>query len=201
MLRSPIGLDQTLTYLLPMLRVKLFGRPQIVLNRYRLTELLNTQSMALFTYLIMAEKSLKRTTLIRTFWPNLPLWRARLNLHSQVYRLQWLMGNYIVSTRTQITFNHKIAYWLDVKTFAELINAVHARSISTTYTGKHIEPAPTPLVLEVNILYQLLGLYQAEFMVGFELNDAPLYTEWIMNQRDTLQTLAERLSCQTKRLS
>lgn len=171
-----------------MLRVKLFGTPQIYLNHQCLTKIFKPQSLALFSYLIMAEKPQDRTTLAQTLWPNSSLWRAKNNLRYQVCRLQLLLGNYVVGTPTQLSFNHKMPHWLDVKVFADLATSI------ALHTGLTIRPlGNAPSAKKPDIICQLLDLYVDDFMARFKLEHSPIFEEWAMKQRVYLQTLKEQI--------
>ena len=155
-----------------MLKFNLFGAPQITLDGNPIAKLTGKKAPALLMYLAVIKRVVTRDMVANLFWPNVESSLAKKNLRDLLSLLRRSVDNHLIVTPHTIAFNRTQPYWLDVEQF---------------YTALEIAGPETPLAT----LRATLDLYIGEFLEGFHIDDAPLFEEWVLLQRERLQKLAE----------
>lgn len=147
-----------------MLRLHTLGRPHVILNAAATLDSLTGKPLALLCYLAITRQAHARTTLAGLFWGELPETDARNNLRVALSKLRRDLDPYLRITYDTITFNQAAPHWIDVQQFEQMIQRPQD------------EPA----------LRQAVALYQGEFLQELYIRDAPLFEEWVTQQRNRL---------------
>ncbi|MFN8489916.1 MAG: tetratricopeptide repeat protein [Caldilineaceae bacterium] len=155
-----------------MLKISLFGAPQITLDENPIAKLTGKKAPALLMYLAIIKRVVTRDTLANLFWPNVESALAKKNLRDLLSLLRRAVDDYLIVTPHTIAFNRTQPYWVDVEQFYAVLESADPE---------------TPLAT----LRTTLDLYVGEFLEGFHIDDAPLFEEWVLLQRERLQKLAE----------
>ncbi|MCX6050530.1 MAG: NB-ARC domain-containing protein [Chloroflexi bacterium] len=153
-----------------MLEITLLGRPQIKLDQHN-AEINANKALALIYYLAATERSHSRQSLAALLWSDLPEEAARRNLRVELARLKGLFEPYLIIERDALAFNVKASYTLDVAHFEARLR----------------QPEPT-----FQELQEAVALYQGDFLEDFHLRDAPLFEEWMENERERLRQAIQR---------
>lgn len=161
------------TPLFPMLKAVFLGVPQIHHNHHALTGMLTKRSLALFAYLVVSKQPQDRSHLADLLWADIGEQQARQNLRYVLYELRKLVGDYLVITRDTLTFVQQKPSWVDANIF-------------TT----HVTQATT--CADPVLLQNVLQLYQGEFLTGFSIQNAPVFEDWLLQQRQQFQQQAIR---------
>lgn len=146
-----------------MLRIKLFGAPQIYLHDHLLSTTLVGKGLALFAYLITSLEPRPRSIVADLLWTDLSEQNAKMNLRGLLYDLRQLLGEYLIVTRQTVAFNRQLPYWLDVEVFAQTVGR-----------QERIEPL---------LLTEGLSLYRHDFLDGLYLTNASAFDSWLWKQR------------------
>ncbi len=154
-----------------MLKITLFGTPQITLDGQSLSDLITGRRLALLVYLVTSGRPHARDVLADLLWCDLSSRQARKNLRDILPALRKLLGEYLIITRRTIGFNRKHPYWLDAEVF-----------------GSHV--TKNKLISDPMMLREMLNLYQGDFLAGFYVRKAPVFEEWALLQRELLQKQA-----------
>ncbi|MCB0156066.1 MAG: AAA family ATPase, partial [Anaerolineae bacterium] len=146
----------------------LLGEPSLTWQGQPLTaELISSKGQALLVYLAMAGRAYSRSALAGLLWGDLPEQRARGNLRTVLNKLRPYVGEYLTVTRQTIAFNPTAAYTLDVSEFEKLVTTPAQRSIGQLQTA--------------------IALYRGHFLDDFQIQHAPDFELWLMQERDRLQ--------------
>lgn len=156
-----------------MLKVILFGTPQLYHNHKALTGLLTKRSWALFAYLVVTNQPQDRGHLADLLWTEIGEQQARQNLRYVLYELRKLLGDYLVITRDTLAFAQQYPCWIDTALF-------------TTHLAQETTVAD-PMLLQ-----SLLQLYQGEFLYGFSIQNAPGFEDWLVQRRQQFHQQAIR---------
>ena len=81
---------------LPMLKLYLFGSPQVILDEQAL-KIVRRKSRALLYYLAAQERPANREKLLEIFWPDLPRAEAQQTLRTNLYALRKALGEWLVA--------------------------------------------------------------------------------------------------------
>ena len=156
------------------LRLTLFGVPTVTLNEESLTGALTGKLLALFLYLAVTAANGKplhnRDAVADLFWSELPKKQRRSNLRYLLADLRQIVDAYLIITRHTVGFNCQAPYWMDVAVLRTTLGAA-AGSLTST----EIQAA--------------LALYRGEFLDGFRVRNAPLFDQWVAEQRRALHDL------------
>lgn len=150
-----------------MLEVRLTGTFAIKCDSKPVT-LSSRTAQSLFAYLILTAGNLhRREKLAGMFWPDETEEKARAYLRNELWRIRKTLSKisnveYFLASDLTITFNQAPPFWLDVAEFKN--------QNDTTSTEE---------------LMQALSHYQGELLPGF-------YEDWVVLEREHLQTLFER---------
>lgn len=153
-----------------MLRIKLFGAPQIYLHDHLLSTTLVGKGLALFAYLITSLEPRPRGIVADLLWTDLSEQNAKMNLRGLLYDLRQLLGEYLIVTRQTVAFNRQLPYWLDVEIF-----------VQTVGRQEKIEPL---------LLTEGLSLYRHDFLDGLYLTNASAFDSWLWKQRQQFHSWA-----------
>jgi DNA-binding SARP family transcriptional activator len=128
---------------------------------------LRRKTTALLIYLAVTGRPHSRGAIADLLWSNLPRERAAANLRKILVDLRNHAPDLALVTRDTITFNPACNAYLDVVAFAEAVD----RNLALPDTGT---------------LDAAIGLYQGDFLVGFNLPDAIAFDEWSLLYREHL---------------
>ncbi len=174
-----LGLYGRIGNLMDSLRISLFGRPQIIVNK-DVTLSLPPTTQALAIYLILKRHHRhRREILAGQFWKKYDELRARNCLNTTLWRLRQALepedvprGTYLLTTPTgdgEVGFNIASRYWLDVEEFEQ-----RARLFIT-----HPDTLSPEKVLE---LEKTLQLYVGDLLEG-------MYQDWVLRERERLRRI------------
>ncbi|MCE7988720.1 MAG: hypothetical protein DYG89_46795 [Caldilinea sp. CFX5] len=157
-----------------MIRLFFFGAPQIAQATATPPLHLTPKAMALWVYLAVtaAQGRLphRRDVLANLLWSETNNAQARTNLRYLLPELRQPLADYLLITPRTICFNAQRPYWLDVE------------QVRATLTA----PAES---VNHQTLQSALDLYQGEFLAGFTVRNAPVFEEWLRQERESLHTL------------
>lgn len=161
-----------------LLRLTLFGSPQILVGERPLTDFSTSKAQALFYYLAATthvgavHPTLhSRDSLATLLWGEMPDANARKNLRTVLPELRRLLGDYLQIERQAVAFNPARPYWLDVAEFQH-----------------HLAPGSSGADLAVR--QAAVDLYRGEFLSGFYVHNAPAFEEWVLEQRQRFHVMA-----------
>lgn len=149
-----------------MLRLHTLGRPYATLHANAAATLasLTGKPLALLCYLAITRQTHARTTLAGLFWGELPEVDARNNLRVALSKLRRDLDSYLNITHETIAFNLTAPHWIDTQQFEEMIQRPQ----------------------DETALRQVVALYQGEFLQELYIRDAPMFEEWVTQQRNRL---------------
>ena len=169
------------------LQIHLFGNPQLIHNNEPLTGFVSSKAVALVYYLAATNRPQGRDTLAALFWADAPEARAKKNLRDVLSNLRRLFGPFLDVTRQAVT--------LQTETTLETIQCtVDTVELDVALSNIRGEPATSPN--RTAQLEQALAQLQGEFLEGFYVQDAPVFEEWVLGERErysqlTLQILSD----------
>lgn len=147
-----------------MLHLHLLGRPHIVLNAAASLQPLAGKSLALFCYLAVTGQTHARTSLAGLLWGELPEADARNNLRVSLSKLRQHLDLYLLINHETVSFNKTSPHWLDVQAFEKGLR----------------NPG------DETVLRQALSLYKGDFLQELYVRDAPVFEDWVTQQRNRL---------------
>lgn len=151
----------------PLLTIRLLGAPQIIRQDTPITGFITRKAEALFFYLAVTQRTHTRDALAALLWAEDDQQRARKNLRDITSNLRELLGDYLLITRSTITFDNSQSYWLDTERFQS-----------------HLQQATPALAIEETLC--AIDLYRGEFLEGFHVRGAPTFEEWMLFEREHL---------------
>jgi predicted ATPase/DNA-binding SARP family transcriptional activator/predicted negative regulator of RcsB-dependent stress response len=152
------------------LRLQCFGTPQIALCAAPVTGLSN-KALALFVYLAVTGRPQHRDHLADLLWSECNNQQARNNLRYLLPEVRKPLGDYLMITPQTITFDRSRPYGLDTEDFAHTLTRA-------------------PETVTTSTLQAALDRYQAEFLAGFRVRNAPVFEQWLTTQQETYHRLA-----------
>ena len=153
-----------------MLKITLFGTPQITLDGQSLSDLITGRRLALFVYLVTSGRPHTRDVLADLLWSNTSNRKARKNLRDALPTLRRYLSDYLIIDADTVAFNRESYYWLDVEVFR-------------SYVGTDLATCNPKMLREV------LDLYQDDFLGGFYVSRAPVFEQWVLQEREELPKL------------
>ena len=160
-----------------MLKLFLFGSPQIEIDEQHV-DIPRRKALALLIYLAMSHKPLGRDTLATLFYPDNTQQRARAYLRRDLAALNSaLSGKWLLADRETIQLKKDDNFWLDVTEFRKLLGNVQSH--------KHSPADLCDTCLDA--LTKASALYNADFLSGFTLRDAPEFDDWQFFQAEELR--------------
>lgn len=153
-----------------MLKLKLLGTPTILLADRSVTFKTN-KSQALLIYLAVNQRVHSRDMLADLLWTDMSNQQARKNLRDTLAYLRAGVGDYILVDSHTLTFNQHFPSAIDVNDFVAQVTRGRATS-------------------DLALIESGLHLYQADFLAGFQLANAPAFDQWAMQKGEELHTFA-----------
>lgn len=161
-----------------MLRLNLFGSPQIEYNHLPLTEFHHRKAAALLFYLALMPGKHYRHHLANLLWSDLPEDKALSNLRYNLWQLRQAMPQLPLNLdRLTVSLPPSPDVWIDVNIFRTLLSDLDLKK-PTTFTPELTPP-----------LQQATDLYRGDFLAGFELSGASFFEDWVQEQRVALHEL------------
>ena len=155
-----------------MLRIKLFGSPEVWLGDERVAGFITVKSRALLFYLAMKPGVHSRQTVATLLWPETTEPRAAKNLRNALSNLRKLVGTHLDITRQTVAFKRKSDYVLDVEQFSARLERYRR--------GQE----------DIGDLETAVSLYTGDFLDGFHVPGSVTYEEWLTSEREQLRQAA-----------
>jgi DNA-binding SARP family transcriptional activator len=149
----------------------LLGRPQIKINKV-LVEVNANKALALLYYLAATGRPHSRQALAALLWSDLPEEAARRNLRVELTRIKDDFETYLLIARDSLAFNRDAAHTVDLAKFEATLRQAN------------------PTLQE---LQDAITLYQGDFLEDFHVRDAPLFEEWVDNERERLAQALQKM--------
>ena len=160
-----------------MLRLHLLG-PPLIEHGDSLDSFKSRKIEALLYYLTLLPGKHHRSHLATLLWSELPEDKALSNLRFALWNLRKVLGEVPFNAeRMTITSQPDDLIWSDVNEFRAALEKIGANGA--------LSEAQT-----IDTLQQAADLYRGNFLVGFELSDAPFFEEWLQQQRAALHAMA-----------
>ena len=156
----------------PELRIRTLGPPQVWLGAVPLT-FRRRKSLALLVYLALTGRAHGREVLASLFVDRASDAQAREQFRTSLTGLVEQVGPFLLVTRETIALDRAQPWWLD----ADELQAA-------TLGPSEGDAAADPQRLE-----RAVALYEGPFLSGFALHDAPLFEDWMQEQRARLERL------------
>jgi len=152
-------------------RLYLFGFPRIEVDGAP-ASIERRKAIGLLAYLVLDTQMHSREALAALFWPELDQTRALAALRRVLIDLKGIVPPEALNvTRQTIGFQASGNFWVDIKTFEELIRASREQSTSAS----------------INLLVQAAQLYTGDFMNGFTLDASAQFDTWQMTEYESLR--------------
>ena len=168
------------------LSLHLLGSFRVTLGDEPVSTFESDKVRALLTYLaVTSDRAHRREKLAGLLWPEQPERNARHSLNQALFNLRRAIGDQDASppllliTRQALQFNPRSDRWLDVATFAGLLDACE--------THPHRQLATCEVCVER--LREAASLYRGSFLEGFSIPDSAPFEEWALLERERLQRL------------
>jgi DNA-binding SARP family transcriptional activator len=155
------------------LQFRLLGQPQIALGGQPLNDFATRKAQALLIYLASTGYLHSREKLAGLFWPDMPDCQALKNLRTILPGLRQLVGPYLIVTREAIAFDRAQPHWLDVEVLRKVLE-----NLTVTTNPQQ--------------LWDVITLYQEDFLAGWYVRRAPEFEEWMFMEREQLRRLVVR---------
>lgn len=156
----------------------LLGIPGVFLNDQPVTGFVSNKAVALLYYLAATGQPASRATLASLLWGDFSEKKARKNLRDVLSNLRHLLPECLLISLQDVAFHPQAKIGVDVKEFEDLFAPIEGSMHETLTPAK------------VMLLREAMGLYQGEFLDGFELPQAPDFEMWVVAERSRLQYLA-----------
>lgn len=165
------------------LKLHLFGQPNIYLDGRDITPQIGHKSLAVIAYLVLESPPLARERLASTFWSEKPDPVARYRLRHTLWELRRLLGSqYIGSDDTRCWINPDADLQVDVLEFERGCAALGGGTTRYVPENGHVP-----------VLSALVGLYRGDLLDNVTVQDAPLFDEWLLFERERLQLLYQEV--------
>ncbi len=170
------------------LKLYVLGTPRLVQNDQNLA-ISRRKSLALLVYLTITTLPQTRETLATLLWPDVSQRQARGSLRRALADLSKVLGpERLLTEGDQVDLAQDGSLWSDAVHFQTCLDqancADHAPEQVCHVCAPHLQEA--------------VALYQADFLAGFTLRDAPNFDDWQFFQaeslRQSLTTALERLA-------
>ena len=152
------------------LELTLLGETTIKFDGKLSADLPSRKAEALLIYLVATQRPYSRELLADFFWDDRSPEQAMANLRSLLSGLRRKFKPYLDITRQTIAFKTESAYWLDTAEFQTLAQSENVSDWETA-----------------------IGLYQADFLAGFDIRDSRGFEEWVTLERERHQRTAVHL--------
>jgi WD40 repeat protein/serine/threonine protein kinase/DNA-binding SARP family transcriptional activator len=165
------------------LEITLLGTPLASIENKQVTGYVSSKAEALLYYLAASGQAHRREVLAGLLWSDSPETTSKRNLRDVLSNLRRLVGPYLQISRHMVNLNAESPIVVDSQIFSEKAAAARTTRKPPSQTTKS----------EVKFLVEALSLYRGEFLSGFYLSDAPLYEEWLLDERYRLQRELEEI--------
>ena len=162
------------------LTIRLFGYPQFQVDDGPPLRVERRKTLALAAYLAVETLPARpgaacaRETLAALLWPDGNQEQASAALRQALWDFGKSAGDQWITRNTQFVYlNPDALIWVDVIQFEALL---------AQWKAGVKEGGPALALLE-----QMTGLYQADFLSGFNLRDSPVFSEWVTVQAERLR--------------
>jgi DNA-binding SARP family transcriptional activator/predicted ATPase len=160
------------------LHITLLGSPVVTLDGKPVTGFVSNKAQALVYYLAATGQSHGREMLAGLLWSDVPNSSAKKNLRDVLSNLRKLLAPFLNITRQTVSLDETAGIFIDCQAFtATLLNKELARSSALTDT-------------DASLLRDVTDLYRSDFLAGFYADEAPLFEEWMLGEREHLRQLA-----------
>ena len=170
--------DTQVNSVMTTLRFCLLGEPQIEADQKPLSGFVSTKVQALLIYLVMSPGRHSRNRLANLLWSEFTDDQARNNLRTALSNLRGLVGPHLNIERETVAYRRDMPYWLDVDV------------VRDTFSSRLDKQA-------ISRIDEATALYQGDLLDGFQVRNAPIYEDWVLNQRENLHGLVLRGLSQT----
>ena len=160
------------------LHITLFGNPSVSLAGKPVSGFVSSKASALVYYVAATDRPHARDSLATLLWADVPQAQARKNLRDVLSNLRRLLGSHLEITRQSVGVSREAVIQVDSLHLEERIKAAQNESASS--------PVRTQL------LHQAASLYRGEFLEGFYVPQAPIFEEWVLNNRERYIQLAQQ---------
>ncbi len=157
------------------LKLAFLGRMRLNLDDEPLTELVSGKGQALLCYLVVNGRSYSRLSLSNLLWDEMSEADARRNLRGVLLKLRQTIDPFLDITHQTVGFDEASTHWLDVTEFRQILADYQTKDWGLK-TGEKLQTA--------------VALYRGEFLEEFHVRQAPMFEEWVMQQRAELRELA-----------
>ncbi|MEM7535601.1 MAG: BTAD domain-containing putative transcriptional regulator [Chloroflexota bacterium] len=151
------------------LTIQLLGPPQIRLDQTDLPFRL-AKEYALVYYLAATAQPHKRSDLADAFWPDSPPGIGRRHLRNRLVVLRRHLGDYMQITKDALGFDPSL-----------VVVDMHELLAHLPRNGQ-LDPAQIPHYRRA------VDLYRGDFLAGFDIPNTPMFSDWMMDTREALQT-------------
>jgi predicted ATPase len=150
-----------------LLTFRLLGKPQVSRGGAVVTGFISAKVQALLFYLVATGRLHTREALAGLLWGHMPEAQASKNLRNALSNLRALVGEHLLITREEVTFNRDSPYWLDVEVFLSALADMGNKDLGA--------------------LHRAVELYQGDFLEGFYVAEALDFEEWAAGRRSLLK--------------
>jgi DNA-binding SARP family transcriptional activator len=155
--------------------LRLLGRPQIIKENNDITAEIGAKASAVLTFLAL-EPSSSREKLAGTFWADKREQAARYRLRHTLWELRKSVGSEFIRSDDADSLLDLDAVSVDVLEFRR---GYQSLGIGT--------PKFTPQPDQVSFLSELADLYRGDLLQNMVVQEAPLFDEWLLVERERLQ--------------
>lgn len=178
------------------LSLRFFGSPDLRHNDRALV-VPTRKALALLIYLAVEEGAHSRDLLSTLFWPDSDTARGRTTLRRTLALLKEVLDGtgdadlsaVLVATRHTLSFRYTASVTSDLQVVQAAFQALKPFTDSESGVGMS-RPFPMQLVA---LLQAAVDLYRGDFLMGFALDDAPEFDDWMAVQRETWHQRMERI--------
>ncbi len=159
------------------LRLKLLGPPQIH-QGHDILVIPRRKAQALLYYVVVTGAWHRRASLAALLWPDSDQQQAQGALRRHLSELNKALGGGRLETgQDTVRLARPTELWVDVHEFRQLL--AKCQELDSTHDE---DPARC-----IELLTAAVSLYQADFLAGFSLPDAPGFDEWQSFQTEELR--------------
>ncbi len=161
------------------LSIALLGKPRLALDGMPIT-IPTARAIPLIAYLAIEGKSQSRETLANLLWADSSQTLALAALRTTLWRLKSAgLEDWISIEHDAVELNRQKTIDIDVASFRAQLDRCSTHGHPLSQICIYCTPALTGAV----------GLYQGDFMAGFNISRAPIFDDWRMQQSESLQAL------------
>jgi DNA-binding SARP family transcriptional activator/predicted ATPase len=148
------------------------GEPQIFLGENKLVQFQYRKSVALLAFLAATKKNYNREYLADFLWRNLSEKNAHAGLRKTLSDINKETPNFLTIENHKIALLNSPSIEVDCFSFEQTILALRQKSFEEISNA------------QIERLEHILPFYQAPFMNGFFIKNAPAFENWVLLQRE-----------------